>query len=408
MAAERVSSPVARQQLLQNRNYRLLWFGNTVSWTGDQFYLVALPWLILQLTGSGIVLGTITMVAAIPRAALMLLGGAVTDRVSPRRIMMLTALLRTVLVGAISGLSWLHALQAWQLYVLAFCFGIADAFAIPAAQAYLPSLVAPEQLAAANSISQSTMQTTTLIAPGPAGLCIKAFGTAWAFFIDAASFLFILGALWRLPEPPRIASGVPQRNMFRSILDGLHYVRQDVALASLMLVIAVLNFAIVGPISIGIAIIAKQRFGTPLAFGLLMSAVAAGGLSGTLLAGVGSHRRRGRLLLGVSTAIGVCLASIGMLQALPLLAGVLFLMSGTAAFLNVQLIAWFQQRVERAMLGRVMSILMFAAYGLMPFSLAATGVAVQWNLPRTFIIAGVMVLLVTLLAAASRSVREID
>jgi MFS family permease len=229
-------------------------------------YLVALPWLILQLTGSSIVLGTITMVAAIPRAALMLLGGAVTDRISPRKIMMLTASLRTVLVAAVSVLIWLHVLQLWQLYILALCFGIADAFAGPAVRAYLPFLVAPEQLAAANSVSQSTVQVTTLVAPGPAGLCIKAFGTAWAFFIDAVSFLFIIGALWRLPDPPSVATGAP-RKMLHSILDGLHYVKNDVPLASLMLVVAVLNFAIVGPTSVGIAMIAKQRFGTPLAFG---------------------------------------------------------------------------------------------------------------------------------------------
>jgi MFS family permease len=249
------------QHPLRNPSFRLLWAGNTVSWTGDQFYLVALPWLILQLTGSSIVLGTITMMAAIPRAALMLLGGAVTDRISPRRIMVMTACSRTVLVATVSGLIWIHMLQLWQLYLLALCFGIADAFAGPAAQAYLPSLIAPEQLPAANSISQSTVQITTLVAPGPAGLFIKAFGTAWAFFIDAISFLFIIGALWRLPDPSRAAPEVTRRNVLRSILDGLNYVKCDVALASLMLVVSVLNFAIAGPASVGIAVVAKEKFG---------------------------------------------------------------------------------------------------------------------------------------------------
>jgi Transmembrane secretion effector len=288
------------------------------------------------------------------------------------------------------------------------CFGIADAFAGPAAQAYLPSLVAPEQLPAANSVAQSTVQITTLVAPGPAGIFIKAFGTAGAFFIDAMSFLFIIGALWRLPDPPRAARDAPRRNVLRSILDGLAYVKSDVALASLILVVSVLNFAIAGPASVGIAVIAKEELGTPLAFGLLMSALAAGALTGTLLTGLTRHRKRGRLLLIVSTAIGICLSSIGLLKQAPLLAGVLFLMSGTAAFLNVQLIAWFQQRVERPMMGRVMSVLMFASVGLMPFSLAAAGVAMKWSLPGTFILAGAMVLVVTLMAAAHEPVREID
>ena len=82
MATSTVPAPVVKRHPLRNPSFRLLWAGNTISWTGDQFYLVALPWLILQLTGSSIVLGTMTMTAAIPRAALMLLGGAVTDRIS--------------------------------------------------------------------------------------------------------------------------------------------------------------------------------------------------------------------------------------------------------------------------------------------------------------------------------------
>lgn len=154
--------------------------------------------------------------------------------------------------------------------------------------------------------------------------------------------------------------------------------------------------------------IAKQRFGTPLAFGLLMPALAAGGLTGTLLGGFSKHHKRGRRLLFVSTVIGLCLGSIGMLNLVSLLTGVLFLMGCAAAVLNIQFIACFQQRVERAMMGRVMSVLMFASIGLLPFSLAAAGVAVKWSLPGTFLIAGVMVLFVTLPAAVHRPVREID
>jgi MFS family permease len=89
---------------LRVRDFRLLWMGATVSMLGDQFYIVALPWLVLQLTGSGLALGTVMMSAAIPRAVFMLMGGAVTDRSSPRRILIATASARTVLVGAVGAL----------------------------------------------------------------------------------------------------------------------------------------------------------------------------------------------------------------------------------------------------------------------------------------------------------------
>jgi hypothetical protein len=83
-------------------------------------------------------------------------------------------------------------------------------------------------------------------------------------------------------------------------------------------------------------------------------------------------------------------------------------MSASAGFLNVHLVAWFQQRVDRAMLGRVMSVLMFSSLGLMPLSLAAAGVAVQWSLPGMFVGAGALVLVVAFIAAFQRPVREID
>ena len=139
-----------------------------------------------------------------------------------------------------------------------------------------------------------------------------------------------------------------------------------------------------------------------------MSSVAAGSLIGLLLAAARQQRKRGRLLLVVSVIVGICTASIGMLSQLWSLLPILFVMSASAGFLNVHLLAWFQQRVDRALLGRVMSVLMFASLGLMPLSLAAAGVAVQWSLRGMFAGAGALVLVVAFIAALQRPVREIN
>jgi len=402
-----MNSADARHPLF-NRDFRYLWIGSTVSGCGDQFFLVALPWLILQLTGSGAVLGGIMMVEAIPRAALMLIGGAVTDRVSPHKIMILTAAARAFLVAALAALIWTHHVKVWQLYVLSFFFGVADAFAAPAAQTLLPSLVAPAQLPAANALSQGAQQIAMLAMPVPAGIIIAAFGVASAFSIDAISFLFIIAALLMLRDPSRVELAVPHSNIAHSILEGLRYVKNDVALRTLLLVASVLNFCITGPMSVGLAFLAKSEFGSPTAFGLLVSSVAAGSLVGLLLAAARQQRKRGWLLLVVSVVVGICTATIGLLGQMWSLLPILFVMSASAGFLNVHLLAWFQERVDRAMLGRVMSVLMFASLGLMPLSLAAAGVAVQWSLRGMFAGAGSLVLVVTFVAALQRPVREID
>src|SRR5690242_19634006 len=91
---------------LRQRNFLRWWLGATISLAGDQFYIVALPWVVLQITGSGLAMGTVAMAAGIPRAVQMLMGGAVSDRSSPRRLLMATAAARTLLVAAIGVLLW--------------------------------------------------------------------------------------------------------------------------------------------------------------------------------------------------------------------------------------------------------------------------------------------------------------
>jgi len=383
------------------------WIGASISLLGDQFYLVALPWVVLQLTGSGVAMGMVAMAAGIPRAVLMLLGGAVTDRSSPRRLLMVTATARTIFVAAIGLLLWLHALQLWHLYALAIAFGTADAFALPSAGAMLRSLVRPEQLPAANSFWQSSALLTGVVGPAAAGWLTKALGAAVAFFLDAFSFLFIIGALWTLPDPPRPQTTAPKSKIWTSIGEGLAHVGRDVSLRSLMLLAAVLNFCLAGPLSVGLAYLARHRFTSPTAFGLWISSVAAGTLVGMVLAGVLKSERRGVLLCSTSAILGAATACIAVLPGLWPVAALLAVMGAFSGFINVQLQAWFQQRVDRAYLGRVVSVLMLSAFGLMPLSMAAAGVAVEWSVAGTFLVAGAAVILVSAFGLLQRPVREL-
>jgi MFS family permease len=393
---------------LRERNFRMWWAGWTISLFGDQFYLVALPWVVLQLTGSAVAVGTILMAVAIPRAVLMLIGGALTDRISPRKILMSAATARAIFVAVIGALLWLRVLHIWELYVLGFAFGVADAFSMPAGSTFLPSLVKREQLVAANSVFQTTAQLTTIGAPAPAGIVIKVLGTAWAFFIDAISFLFIVGALWRLPDPPRAQAATARPPVWRSILDGIAYVRRDVPLRSLMLLAAMLNFCTGGPMGVGLPYLTKVKFGSPTAYGIVISAAAAGGLLGALLAGVWKIRRRGLLLLCACVVISIGLGSMGLLSHLWMIAAVLLLLSGSAGLANVHIASWIQQRVDPTVRGRVLSVLMFSVLGLIPVSLAVAGLLIAWNMKWMFILAGACMLLITAFGALQKQVREIQ
>jgi MFS family permease len=410
MAAATVSTatlPVTTvEHPLRNPNYRLWLIGGTISLLGDQFYLVALPWLVLQQTGSAVVMGAIMMAGAIPRALLMLMGGAVSDRMSARKIMMATAMARTLWVTVIGVLVWLRVLRTWELYALAVAFGVADAFAVPAQTAYMPSLLKREQLVAASSVSQSTAQMTTIVGPVPAGFVIKTLGVAWAFFVDAISFLFIVGALWKLPDPPK--SQTARKAMLHSIVEGITYVGKDRPLRSLMLLVTIMNFCIAGPVSIGLAYLTKTRFGSPAVYGIVISAAAAGSLLGALLAGVWRIRRRGVMILLVSLALGVCLGSIGLLGKVWSIASVLLIMGAAAGMVNIHIGAWIMQRIDVAVRGRVASVLMLASFGITPISLAVAGFLVAWSLKLMFLLAGGLMVLTAAGASFQKPVREIE
>ncbi|HLW54087.1 MAG TPA: MFS transporter [Candidatus Angelobacter sp.] len=410
MAASPVPEPSLTpkpQHPLRERNFRLLLTGSTISLLGDQCYIVALPWLVLQMTGSAVAMGTILMAAAIPRAILMLLGGAVSDRMSPRKIMIMTASTRTLFVAAIGVLVWLKMLRMWELYGLAFAFGVADAFALPAMSAYMPSLVKREQLLAGNSTLQSAVQLTMIAGPAPAGLLIKALGMAWAFFLDAISFLFIIAALWALPDPPASHRG-PRKAVWHSILEGIQFVARDVQMRSLILLATVINFCITGPVGVGLAYLAKIRFGSPAAYGTTLSALAVGALLGTLSAGMIKVRRRGFILPAVGVIIGLCMGPMGLMWRLWEVAVLMFLIGITAGLSNVHIISWLQQRIDPSIRGRIMSVMMTANVGLMPVSLALAGVLVAWSLEWTFLIAGTAMLFVSVLAVFQKAVREIE
>ncbi len=409
MAIAEVAAPTsipAPPHPLRERNFRLLFIGSGISMLGDQFYFVALPWLVLQQTGSAIAMGTIMMAGAIPRAVLMLMGGAVSDRMSPRRIMVMAAWARTILVTVIGVLIWLHLLHTWQLYALAAAFGIADAFDGPAGRAFIPFLVQPEQLVAAESVSQVRTMLTTIVGPAPAGFIIGALGLASAFFIDAISFLFIIGALVLLPDP--VVAETEKKTLLYSIWEGIRYVGRDIPLRSLMFVVVGINFCLAGPISLGLTFVAKTKFGSAAMLGVMLSSLAMGALSGSLLAGIWKMRRRGIGILLVALTLSVLLSSIGLLTNRWLILPVLFLMGVSAGITNVQIGAWIMQRIDAAVRGRVVSVLTLGSVGLIPISLALAGLLIAVSLKLVFLLAGGLLLLLTLAAATQKTVREIE
>ncbi len=403
-----VSPNVSQPHPLKNASFRFLWIGSTISAFCDQFYFVGLSWLVLLFNGSGLTLGTVLMLEAVPRAALMLVGGAVTDRISPKRILIATAAGRMILVTVTAALIYSHLLHLWHLYGLALAFGTADAFAMPAGRVLLPAMLSEAQLPAGNALFNSGAQTAAIAGPAPAGLILK-WSAASVFVVDAIGFLLAVLSLWRV----RIVSSAPEGNssngIWKVILEGWRYVMKDPPMRSLMFLLIVLNLCVGGPFTVGLAVIAKQNYGSAAAFGMLLTSLAVGSLLGSLLpAFIKYPVRRGPVVLGFSAVISVAMIAMGLLHAfipIMILLAILGVGSGLTA---VYFQSWLQARIDRNFLGRVMSIFMFASLGLLPISYAIAGALAQTRLSIMFVGSGVLVLATTVVAALNKQIRAID
>jgi MFS family permease len=184
-------------------------------------------------------------------------------------------------------------------------------------------------------------------------------------------------------------------------------VKKDVPLRSMLMVAVGINFCLVGPVMLGLAYVAKTKFDSAAMFGVMLTCMAAGALCGALVAGIWKIQRRGILIIVVALVLGLFLGSLGMLSSRWAFPGVLLLMGIAAGMANVHIGAWIMQRIDPGLRGRVSSVLSFGARGTLPISLALAGLLMAVSLKLMFLLAGTVLLLVTIAAASQKTVREI-
>jgi len=409
------------KEVLGNRNFRLLWIGEGVSVLGDHFYMIALPWLVLQLTGDSLAMGTVLALSAIPRALLMLVGGALTDRFSPRSLMLASNTARFVLVSLLTGLVFSEHVEMWMLYTLSILFGVADAFFYPAQSSMAPQLVKKDHLQAANSVIHGTMMLTMLAGPVLAGLLIAALGDghtessmkgiAVAFGLDALTFLVSLITLAFI-KTPQNSSTETSENIIESIRSGLNFVWNDVPLRAFFFVVAAVTFFFNGPFNIGVPILADTRFSEgAVAYGTILSTWGAGSLVGMALAGMlprPNPKRMGTVLLSLVSVMGIGLAFLGVSTS-TLIAAVIGLVLGSVnGYINVFFTTWVQSRAPKALIGRLMSLLMFASTGLFPISMALAGAVSRMDVTILLTVSGAIVALLGILMTLNPTVRAME
>jgi MFS family permease len=422
-----------KSALFQDTNLRWMISGASLSLLGDQFTLIALPWLVLKMTGDTLILGIVLALIGVPRALFMLIGGAVVDKYSPKSVMMLTKYLNTALLGILALALFTASLQLWMVYLLSLLLGISTAFSIPSGTAMMPRVVASQHLQAANGVMLSVRQLTFFLGPLMAGALIAllgdassvshpsasssaiadAHGLAAAFFIDCLSYAIsalTLAQVRMLPLTDK--TNKAQSAILQAVLAGLRHCWADKMLRTCFIYWSAVAFFIMGPIQIAMPVLAQHLGNSASTLGLLAGAHGAGTLLGMLLSSVRPNWRLASLggtILAIDFAVGLLFIPLGIVSASWQGAAILLTIGILSGFIHVAVYTFIQRQVPPAMIGRAMSIFMFIFMGIGPVSAALTGWLMHSvSIAQLFVFSGGMLLLIVLLALVLSPMRRVN
>ena len=399
---------------LRHRNFQLFVGGQSISLIGTWMTRVATGWLVYRLTGSALLLGTVSFAGQIPTFLLAPFAGVWVDRLDRRQVLVWTqtlAMVQSLLLAALtlSGrvtVPWILALSSMQ--------GIINAFDMPGRQAFLVQMVEDRRdLGNAIAINSSMVNMARLIGPSLAGLVIAASSEGWCFLIDGISYLAVIASLLMMRVHIRAANR-SSASMLHELHEGWNYVSRFVPIRTILSLFAVVSlmgmpFVVLMPI-----FAARVLHGGPHTLGFLMGAMGSGALIGALLLAA----RRSVLGLGRKIAISATVFGLGLigfglshsfwLSMFMLLVAGFGMMQGMAASNTI-----IQTIVTEDKRGRVMSYYTIAFVGMSPFgSLLAGALAHAIGAPRTVMLSGAIVLLgaawfATRLPAVRHAIRPI-
>ena len=358
---------------LRNPSYRTWAAGSLVSNIGTWVQRTAQDWLVLtQLTHHNATsLGVVMALQFGPHIVLLPLTGSAADRFDRRRILIATQSMMFVLALALSLLTLFGVVALWHVYAFALLLGCVTAFDGPASQTFVSELVGERDLSNAVGLNSTSFNIARMVGPAIAGALLAAVGTGWAFMINAASYLAVLAALWRLRVHVHHATARAAAQG-RGFVDGLRYVASRPDLRAILVMLFLvgtfgLNFTIfISTMAVSVFHAGASRYG------LLMSIMAIGTITGSLLA---ARRQQPRIeiLLTSATVFGVGCTLAALMPTYWLFGAALMLIGVSALTFANSTNSLLQLGTEPAMRGRVMAMRLAIALGGTPIGAPIVG-----------------------------------
>jgi MFS family permease len=359
----------------RHRDFTLYWVGQCVSQVGTFVELTATTYLLYAITRSPVLLGIGGLVRGLPILLLALFGGALADRIDRKRLLLVTQCSQVVTSLVLGTLVVTGSVAFWHIYVIGLLNSTLSAFDAPARNSFYPLLIPRADFQNAVTLSSVILRLSTLLGPAIAGVLIATSGPATPFFVNAVSYFAIIGALLAIRTDVRPAPGA--RPSLRSATwSGLQYARRSAILPLVLGTEAALS--LFGHNTALITIFARDVLGVgPEGLGLLLSAVGAGAIAGTLvLIWTGDVRRKGLVMLVAGVVYAAALLGFALSTAFAVSLAVLFVLGVADAFWGAMRSTIVQLAASDAYRGRMMALVTVTSRGLTSAGQLETGALV--------------------------------
>ena len=378
MVGEAASEPAKRDRIPL---FALLG-ANAVSMVGNVLAMIAIPWFVLQTTGSASKTGLTAFFTALPAIIAAFFGGTIVDRLGYKRTSIISDIASAITVALVPLLYYTTGLAFWQLLALVFLGALLDAPGSTARLSLLPDVtrLAGMRLERANSAAQAIQRGSQLLGAPLAGLLIALLGTSNVLWVDAASFaVSALMVAAMVPSSHAVAGATATQGYLTELKKGVQFIRRDRLIFAIVMTVMVTNFLDAPVFSVIMPVYVKQKFGSAVGLGLMLGAFGGGALLGTIIFGAIGHRMpRRATFIGAFIILGLQFWILTTLPGLPVAMLVLATMGVTAGPLNPIILTVTQERIPADMRGRVFGTLTAGAYLAVPLGMVLAGYLLDW------------------------------
>ena len=358
-----------------------MWIGACTSSIGTWMQKLAQSWLVYDISGSAFYLGLDAFLGELPIVLFSLVGGAIADRTSRRKLLLISQYIQMTCAFTLAVLMAFGLRSIWPIMCLSFTVGCAQSFGGPAYSALVPTLVEPEDLPNAIALNSIQFNLARVIGPMIGGFALKHFGATWCFGLNGLSFIAVIITLFMIRQKFIPASS--GKSVIESIKQGFNFIRQREAMIAL--IVLAFSMTVVGfPMIAFLPVFARQVFhGGPEAYTALLSSSGLGSVMGALIvAALGRKKNLGKAALVMLLAFGVAMTSFALSSALVLSCIFLFLAGAAMVGVFAMVSSLVQLITADEMRGRVMSVYNVAFRGGMPVgSIVIGGVIQQMGAP---------------------------